>query len=67
MASREPVLADDADIKVYLREVGAAIPAVARAVEMFGDEVLQLWMEQTTKAVAQVGYRSALHTDALPA
>jgi hypothetical protein len=36
MAGR--MVADDPDMKVYLRGIGATIPAFARAVGLFGDE-----------------------------
>jgi hypothetical protein len=52
MAGRWTTEADDPEIEVYLREIGTAIPAVARAVEHFGAEVLELWIARTTEALA---------------
>jgi hypothetical protein len=39
----------DFEIKAYLREIGPTIPAVVRAMELFGDGALQLWIEEAVK------------------
>src|SRR4051794_13048586 len=52
MPGRKPIEAHP-EIKAYLREIGATTPAIARAVAVFGDEVLRLWVEQTSEALVQ--------------